>query len=128
MQEKHRFMVHALARRYRTDAADAFIAEMRARIDELRATLTDGERTAATLVTRPEPMLCQYSFYLVLLRNSQSYRRVIVQPRSLLPHFPFLLLRFPIDRRRAEALRADLTRSLNLRTASRRSKRCSTTM
>ena len=57
MQEKHRFMVQALTRRYRGDAADAFIAEMRERVDALRATLADHGRTAATLVTRPEPMV-----------------------------------------------------------------------
>jgi arsenite-transporting ATPase len=57
MQQKHRFMVQALARRYRRDAADAFIAEMRERVDALRGTLTDHERTAVTLVTRLEPMV-----------------------------------------------------------------------
>jgi arsenite-transporting ATPase len=57
MQDKHRFMVQALARRYRPDAADAFLVEMRERVDELRATFSDPARTAATLVTRPEPMV-----------------------------------------------------------------------
>jgi arsenite-transporting ATPase len=57
MQAKHRFMVQALARRYRPDAADAFLAEMRDRVDELHATLTDDERTAVVLVTRPEPVV-----------------------------------------------------------------------
>ena len=57
MQEKHRFMVQALARRYRGDAADAFLDEMRERVDALRMTLTDGSRTAVTLVTQLEPMI-----------------------------------------------------------------------
>ena len=57
MQEKHRFMVQALARRWRADAADAFLAEMRDRIDALRATLTDSRRTAVVLVTRPEAII-----------------------------------------------------------------------
>jgi arsenite/tail-anchored protein-transporting ATPase len=57
MQAKHRFMVQALARRYRTDAADSFLAEMRERVDALRATLTDAERTAVVLVTRLEPIV-----------------------------------------------------------------------
>jgi arsenite-transporting ATPase len=57
MQNKHRFMVEVLARRYRPDAADAFLADMGERVDELRATLTDHERTAAMLVARPEPMV-----------------------------------------------------------------------
>lgn len=57
MQAKHRFMVQALARRYRSDAADAFLADMRERIDALRAALTDADRTAAALVTQLEPMI-----------------------------------------------------------------------
>ena len=57
MQEKHRFMVQALSRRYRSDAADAFIADMRGRVDALRTTLTTPERTAVALVTRLEPMV-----------------------------------------------------------------------
>lgn len=57
MQEKHRFMVQALSRRYRADAADAFIADMRDRVDALRATLTTHDRTAVVLVTRLEPMV-----------------------------------------------------------------------
>jgi arsenite-transporting ATPase len=57
MQRKHRFMVQALSRRYRSDAADAFIVDMGERIDALRATLTDHDRTAVALVTRLEPMV-----------------------------------------------------------------------
>ena len=57
MQEKHRFMVQALSRRYRADAADAFIGEMRDRVDALRHTLSAHDRTAVALVTRLEPMV-----------------------------------------------------------------------
>ena len=57
MQEKHRFMVQVLARRYRPDAADAFLTEMRERIDALRDTLTDGNRMATALISRAEPMV-----------------------------------------------------------------------
>lgn len=57
MQEKHRFMVQVISRRYRSDAADAFLAEMRERTDALRDTLTDQHRTAAALITRAEPMV-----------------------------------------------------------------------
>ena len=57
MQEKHRFMVRALTHRYRSDRADIFIGEMRRRVDALRATLTDGDRLAAVVVTRDEPVV-----------------------------------------------------------------------
>ena len=57
MQQKHRFMVQALSRRYRPDAADAFLSDMRSRIDALRETLTDHDATAAVLVTQAEPMV-----------------------------------------------------------------------
>ena len=54
MQAKHRFMVSALMHRYREDAADAFIGEMRGQVGRLREILADGERSAMVLVTRPE--------------------------------------------------------------------------
>lgn len=57
MQEKHRFMVRALTHRYRSDAADALIAELRGRVDTLQRILTDPKRSAAVLVTRPEPVV-----------------------------------------------------------------------
>ena len=57
MQEKHRFMVSALTHRYRTDAADAFLAEMGERLDAFRALLADPARSAAVLVTRSEPLV-----------------------------------------------------------------------
>ena len=57
MQAKHRFMVKALMRRYRTDEADEFIASLRSKVDRLRALLTDHERTGVVLVTRAEPVV-----------------------------------------------------------------------
>ena len=57
MQAKHRFMVRALTRRYRRDRADAFLNEMTARIDALRAALADDVSLAAVLVTRAEPVV-----------------------------------------------------------------------
>ena len=57
MQGKHRFMVSALTHRYRSDAADAFIAEMRERLDRLAAVLRDASRTGMLLVTRAEPVV-----------------------------------------------------------------------
>ena len=57
MQAKHRFMVSALMHRYRSDAADAFIEEMRAQIERLRSLLLDGGESAMVLVSRPEPVV-----------------------------------------------------------------------
>jgi len=57
MQAKHRFMVSALTHRYKADAADAFIADLRAKIDRLQTLLTDRTRTGVVLVTRPEAVV-----------------------------------------------------------------------
>ena len=57
MQEKHRFMVRALTHRYRADAADAMLGELRRRVDALRALLTDPSSTRLVLVTRAEPIV-----------------------------------------------------------------------
>jgi arsenite-transporting ATPase len=57
MQSKHRFMVGALTRRYRADAADRFIQEMRKTITALRQTLADPARAAAIIVARAEPVV-----------------------------------------------------------------------
>ena len=57
MQAKHRFMVSALTHRYRSDGADAFIAEMRGQVERLRGLLLDPEGSAMVLVTRPEAVV-----------------------------------------------------------------------
>lgn len=57
MQDKHRFMVHALMHRYRTDDADAFLVSMRSRVTSLTRLLTDRTRCAAVLVTREEQVV-----------------------------------------------------------------------
>jgi arsenite-transporting ATPase len=57
MQEKHRFMVRALTHRYRGDAADALIDDLRSRVDNLQKLLTDPARCRAVLVTRDEPVV-----------------------------------------------------------------------
>jgi len=57
MQAKHRFMVSALMHRYRPDAADEFIADLRAKLTRLRNLLTDSSRTGVVLVSRPEPVV-----------------------------------------------------------------------
>lgn len=57
MQHKHRFMMQALSGRYRPDAADAFITDMRERLDALEATLTDPGATAVALVVRHEDVV-----------------------------------------------------------------------
>lgn len=95
MQEKHRFMVRALTHRYRADNADAFLAEMRGRVETLRAAFTGDQqpsggsaeamsspgsaaregpsppdRVAAVLVTRTDPVVqAESERYLSELRH-----------------------------------------------------------
>lgn len=57
MQEKHRFMVRALTHRYRADAVDAMLTELRQRVDALRALLSDPASTRLVLVARAEPIV-----------------------------------------------------------------------
>src|SRR3954462_7332485 len=72
MQEKHRFMVRALTHHYRADAADALIAELRRRVNTLVDTLTAPAKTAAILVSRPEPVVVAESTrYLEALAESR---------------------------------------------------------
>lgn len=56
MQGKHRTMVRALTRTYRRDAADAFLAEMEARVSTLEQAMRDPARCAAVMVAQP-PLL-----------------------------------------------------------------------
>ena len=79
MQEKHRFMVRALTHRYRADAADALIAELRKRIETLQETLSDPRQTAAVLVTRPEPVvIAESTRYVTALEASHIAVAVIL--------------------------------------------------
>jgi arsenite-transporting ATPase len=57
MQEKHRFMVQALTHRYRRDAADEFLDEMRDTIGALRGALSDPTRSSAIVVGRAESVV-----------------------------------------------------------------------
>lgn len=57
MQEKHRFMVRALMHRYRADAADRFLEQVRAELSALQRTLEDPSRLRVVLVARPEPVV-----------------------------------------------------------------------
>ena len=57
MQSKHRFTVSVLMRRYRPDVADAFIADLEAKLARLQGLLRDRERTGVVLVTRPESVV-----------------------------------------------------------------------
>jgi len=59
MQAKHRFMVSALTHRYRQDAADRFLDEMRRTLGSLRLALRDGSRSAAVVVTRAESVVAR---------------------------------------------------------------------
>ncbi|HJR65755.1 MAG TPA: ArsA family ATPase [Gemmatimonadaceae bacterium] len=79
MQQKHRFMVQTLARRYRADDADAFIADMGERVEALRATLADDERTAVALVTQLEPMIVAET-----VRYAQSLQKLSIRVGALI--------------------------------------------
>ncbi len=57
MQDKHRFVVSALTHRYKRDAADAFLDEMRSRVGELKRVLSDHASAAAVVVARAEPVV-----------------------------------------------------------------------
>jgi arsenite-transporting ATPase len=57
MQGKHRFVVSALTHRYKRDAADAFLDEMRSRVGELKRVLSDHASAAAVVVARAEPVV-----------------------------------------------------------------------
>jgi arsenite-transporting ATPase len=71
MQAKHRFMVSALTHRYRADAADALITELRERVRTLQATLTDPKRAAAVLVARHEHVvIAESKRYLEALKEA----------------------------------------------------------
>jgi arsenite-transporting ATPase len=71
MQAKYRFMVSALMHRYRRDAADDFIDEMRRTIGQFRATLGDATRAGAVLVTRAEPVVISET-----VRYAEALRRL----------------------------------------------------
>jgi len=85
MQDKHRFVVSALARRYTPDAADAFLDDMRARIDGLRRVLADERSLAAVVVARAEPVVAvetrRYIQALRALRVSTTALVVNAVPR-----------------------------------------------
>lgn len=87
MQAKHRFMVSALTHRYRSDAADEFIAAMRSLIAELRISLGDPAQATAVLVTRAEPVVAEETRrYAAALQGLHiANAAVIVQalPRSI---------------------------------------------
>jgi arsenite-transporting ATPase len=79
MQDKHRFMVRALTHRYRRDRGDAFIDDMRRRIDTLRAALRDDRQVAAVVITRDEPMVvAETNRYLENLRRLQIQVAAVV--------------------------------------------------
>lgn len=57
MQGKHRFMVQTLTRRYRPDAADAFLEEMDRLTSALEDALRDARRCAVVLVTNGQRLV-----------------------------------------------------------------------
>jgi arsenite-transporting ATPase len=78
MQEKHRFMVHALTHRYREDDVDRFLESMRARLARFRAALTDPDRFAVVLVARAEAMVAGES-----ARYASRLGRMALAPRAV---------------------------------------------
>lgn len=79
MQEKHRFMVHALTHRYRSDDADRFLELMRARLGAFRAALADPRRFAVVLVARAEVLVVEETArYAALLSDLGLAPRAIV--------------------------------------------------
>jgi len=57
MQDKHRFAVSSLTRRYSRDAIDAFLEDLRESCAAAREALTAPEMSAFVLVARPELMV-----------------------------------------------------------------------
>ena len=57
MQAKHRFMVRTLTRSYKTDDADAFLAEMTKLVGALEDSLHDAQRSAAVVVTNRQTLV-----------------------------------------------------------------------
>ena len=110
MQEKHRFMVRALVHRYRADAADAFLREMRARATALRDALRDPTRTAAVVVTRDEPVVAAETARLVqaLGEREIAVAAVVVNAADAEPDVPaaYVVPRLDPPPRGVEGLRA----------------------
>src|SRR5207249_5849803 len=97
MQQKHRFMVRALTRRYRRDRADDFLEEMRARVEAFRAALAGASTVAALLVTRAEPMVAAET-----VRYADALRAMRVDVAGLILN----ALPAALDAEGVEALRA----------------------
>jgi arsenite/tail-anchored protein-transporting ATPase len=57
MQDKHRFAVTSLTRRYSRDAIDGFLEDLRASCQAARDTLLEPGTSAFVLIARPEPMV-----------------------------------------------------------------------
>jgi arsenite-transporting ATPase len=79
MQAKHRFMVKALTRRYRSDEADEFLARMARDVEALEGALRDPRRCAAIVVTNPQPLVvAETGRYLSALSELQVHARAII--------------------------------------------------
>lgn len=72
MQEKHRFMVHALTHRYREDDVDRFLISMRGRVARLRAAMADPRSFAVVLVVRAEALVAGESARFVARLSSMG--------------------------------------------------------
>ena len=79
MQDKHRFMVRALTHRYRRDASDELIGQLRGKLGDLTNDLTDPTHVAAILVSRPEPVVvAESSRYVLALEGASTAVHSIV--------------------------------------------------
>jgi arsenite/tail-anchored protein-transporting ATPase len=78
-QERHRALVKALTRRYRTDEVDRFLDEMREGIEALDRMLHDANRTTAVVITRAENVVAAETGRLVSeLRSMRVHLSAIV--------------------------------------------------
>jgi arsenite-transporting ATPase len=79
MQGKHRFMVRALTRAYRSDTADAFLNEMNTLVSALEDSLRDPKRCAAVLVTNSEAVVLEETRrYIEALRDLRVHVTAII--------------------------------------------------
>ncbi|SRR5579884_409079 len=83
MQDKHRFAVSSLTRRYVKDAIDGFVEDLRATCSAARQALLEPGTAGFVLVTRPEPMVLAET-----ARYAERLRGLGLQPVALVVNGP----------------------------------------